>query len=305
MITNLELHPLADLFPPLDPDKLQELADDIKKNGQLEPIVLYQGRILDGRSRYLAARMAGREPMVKEFSPDETNRSPLEYVWSMNLNRRDLTPSMRAVLAVELLEVLRQGTYSPARTSVGKFAPTETHAHEDRREVAEKARVSEHYVGEAAALKTKDPEAFRQVKAGKKSLREATRSKREKSEETAEAIALDRIRLAIGRKERDMITSGRIKLTRKQILQFAEQPETTMKRIYSLLADGFSYRDATKGYGQILTLDSTLDNLAGKWIEECGTRKENKILTVVIDDWRLSVERIPGSPISGSTGERK
>jgi ParB-like nuclease domain len=289
MITNLELHPLADLFPPLYPDGLQELADDIKKNGQLEPIVLYQGKILDGQNRYLAARMAGREPMVKEFSPDETNMGPLEYVWSMNLRRRDLTPSQRAYLAVELLEILREGKYGQPRTSLGTFGPAVTPYHQDRREVAKKARVSTGYVVEAAALKNKDPEAFQEVKTGKKTLREATRDKREKSEEIRKA--LDRIRSVMGEEARDLIVDGEVEITPSQLVAFAGQATTAIKTIWPLLAEGLPYTDAIKTTGgAILNLSSTLNDLTAKWVEDCGGKK-NKVPTVVIDDWRITVER--------------
>lgn len=46
-MTDLEPHPLAQLFPPISDDKLAELGRDIALHGQLEPIVLYQGKILD------------------------------------------------------------------------------------------------------------------------------------------------------------------------------------------------------------------------------------------------------------------
>jgi hypothetical protein len=291
MITNLELHPLADLFPCLDPDKLQELADDIKKNGQLEPIVLYQGKILDGRNRYLAARMAGREPMVIEFDAEQKNRNPVEFIFSMNLRRRDLTPSMRAYLGAELLEVMRQGTYSPARTGVSKFVPTANPYKEDRRQAAAKARVSIGYVQEATTLKHEDPEAFQKVKTGEKTLRQATRSKREKSDEVQSA--LDRISFIIGEEASDMIVEGEVKIKPKQLVDFAGKSTTAIKTIWPLLAEGLPYTDAIKTTGgAILNLSSTLNDLTAKWVEDCGgPEKENKVLTVVIDDWRLSVER--------------
>ena len=33
-------HPIADVWPMMEQDKLQELAEDIKKNGQLVPVWL-------------------------------------------------------------------------------------------------------------------------------------------------------------------------------------------------------------------------------------------------------------------------
>jgi len=59
---NLEFHELADLFPLLQGKELQKIVDDIKANGfRPEPITLLGGKILDGRNRYNAAKLAGHE----------------------------------------------------------------------------------------------------------------------------------------------------------------------------------------------------------------------------------------------------
>ena len=43
-------HPISDVWPMMDEAKIAELADDIRKNGQLVPVWLYEGKILDGRN---------------------------------------------------------------------------------------------------------------------------------------------------------------------------------------------------------------------------------------------------------------
>ena len=44
-MTELEPHLLAALFPPISEEELAELGRDIALHGQLEPIVLYEGKI--------------------------------------------------------------------------------------------------------------------------------------------------------------------------------------------------------------------------------------------------------------------
>ena len=61
-----EFHPLANIFPLLPDAELKVLADDISRNGQREPITLYQGFILDGRNRYLACKRVFVEPKTVE-----------------------------------------------------------------------------------------------------------------------------------------------------------------------------------------------------------------------------------------------
>jgi hypothetical protein len=96
----LEFHEAANIFP-LDEAGLDELAADIKdpKNGQLEDIQTYEGKILDGRRRYLACRKAGVNPRLRPV--DGECRDPVARVLSLNLHRRHLTPSQRAAAAVK------------------------------------------------------------------------------------------------------------------------------------------------------------------------------------------------------------
>jgi hypothetical protein len=59
-------HSFANIFPILDPTSVEFMAlvDDIKENDLREPITLYEGKVLDGRNRYLALHNSGRE--IKE-----------------------------------------------------------------------------------------------------------------------------------------------------------------------------------------------------------------------------------------------
>jgi predicted DNA-binding protein (UPF0251 family) len=80
-------HDFATVFPLISTSELESLADDIKKNGLLEDIWLYEGKILDGRNRYLACKKANITPRFKEF----TGSDALSFVVSKNHHRRHLT----------------------------------------------------------------------------------------------------------------------------------------------------------------------------------------------------------------------
>src|SRR6266446_3537007 len=99
-----QLHPLCGLLPPMSEAELQPLAEDIKTNGQLEPIIVYKGKILDGRNRYRACEIANVKPLTIEFSPTETHRTPEEYVLSQNVLRRHMTQGQKATVAVDWAE---------------------------------------------------------------------------------------------------------------------------------------------------------------------------------------------------------
>src|ERR1700732_625982 len=108
MTTDLQPHPLAQLFPPISQEELAELGRDIALHGQLEPIVLYQGKILDGVNRYKACQLMNREPWTIEFNPERIKRTPEEYVIAANVQRRHLTPAQRAAIAVEWAEQIEK-----------------------------------------------------------------------------------------------------------------------------------------------------------------------------------------------------
>lgn len=91
----LQFHPFSELFPMPPEHEIDELSRDIKKNGQRVPIVVYGGKILDGRCRYIACLKAGVDPKIIQFGKGD----PKEYVTSMNLLRRHLSTSERARIA--------------------------------------------------------------------------------------------------------------------------------------------------------------------------------------------------------------
>lgn len=89
-----EFHEIASLFPLMDKDRLAELAENIKAEGLHHSIILYEGKILDGRNRYNACKLAGIEPAFVNFN----GGNPWEYVWSTNAERRDLTADQRYLI---------------------------------------------------------------------------------------------------------------------------------------------------------------------------------------------------------------
>ena len=97
-------HPYAALFPMLDDEELQKLADDIRQNGQLYPIILdNDSRVVEGRNRLVACRLAGVEPEFEARDLDDSDA--LALVIGANINRRHLTDSQRADIAAKLANI--------------------------------------------------------------------------------------------------------------------------------------------------------------------------------------------------------
>lgn len=95
----LKFHELADLNPETPAEQFAELKADIADNGPRVAVVLYEGQILDGRTRHRACVELGTEPEFAEFigTADEARA----FVLSME-TRRHLSRDERAKLVQKL-----------------------------------------------------------------------------------------------------------------------------------------------------------------------------------------------------------
>ena len=98
-----EIHPAATLFPMMDQQSFERLKADIKENGQEKCITFFNGQLLDGRNRMKACDELGVEPMIEEIEDNGDGKfDPFRWVLSVNLHRRHLSESQRAMVAARL-----------------------------------------------------------------------------------------------------------------------------------------------------------------------------------------------------------
>lgn len=95
-----DFHPFSEVFPLLHGKDFADLVADIKANGLREPVWTYEGKILDGRNRYLACEHAGLKAKFRAFKGNEAEA--LAFVVSANVHRRHLTESQRAMAAAKI-----------------------------------------------------------------------------------------------------------------------------------------------------------------------------------------------------------
>jgi ParB-like chromosome segregation protein Spo0J len=170
-----EFHHLSKLFPLMDEAELEELAEDIRKQGLREPIVLHEGLILDGRNRYRACQRADIEPKYREFD----GADPLEYVVSANLHRRHLDDRQRAMIGAEVAKLLHGQRQRGQLASV----PTQTQA-------ARLLNVKKRSLKRAAKVQAcGTPELVDAVKQGKVSLARAEKMASKPAEHQRKEIA--------------------------------------------------------------------------------------------------------------------
>ena len=97
----MEVHPCLKLVPEMPEDLFQRLKEDISGLGVINPIILLEGEILDGRARYRACQELGIECPVRSVE----NMSPADCVRSMNVYRRHLSKDQQAEVRQSLLEI--------------------------------------------------------------------------------------------------------------------------------------------------------------------------------------------------------
>ena len=103
-------HELSSYLPLLEGEEFDDLVEDIKQHGQIEPATIYEGKILDGRNRYRACKILKRELIVREWKPSTaTGSTPLQYVISENIMRRHLNDKQKAEIGMLLyVEIEKQ-----------------------------------------------------------------------------------------------------------------------------------------------------------------------------------------------------
>ena len=138
-MTKLKIHALAGIFPLVD-ELVDEIAAKLAKTKRRPTITLYEGKILDGRHRYLACVKAGLEPITKQY----TGKDPRGFVIRSNITRRHLTNAQRAELAAQLSTRPRG---QPAKKEMVQNAPLKT------REAAKLLNISTDQVKRAKAKK--------------------------------------------------------------------------------------------------------------------------------------------------------
>lgn len=98
-IAGFKVHPAAELFPMMTDAEMAALVDDIRTNGQDEPIEIDSaGLLIDGRNRAKACEQLGIQPERRIFHGADV----WQHVISRNLHRRHLSVAQRAMIAARI-----------------------------------------------------------------------------------------------------------------------------------------------------------------------------------------------------------
>jgi hypothetical protein len=97
-------HEFSKMVPPMSPNDYARLREDLREHGLKVPVLLYEGKVLDGWHRYQICTELRIPIRTQEYNGD----CPMFHAFSLNVAGRHLLPTQLAALAVELLPSLEK-----------------------------------------------------------------------------------------------------------------------------------------------------------------------------------------------------
>ena len=120
VLTVLE-HEVSALHPLHTPDQFQGLLNNIRLNGQKEPVKMYRGKLVDGRHRLKALKQLGIEYIEYVTLPNNLTLEQLKDEVISSEVRRHLTPTQLALKALALYDA---GNYTQEEACIETQANT-------------------------------------------------------------------------------------------------------------------------------------------------------------------------------------
>lgn len=167
-------HELSTVFVSFeDTQEFDGLLGSIKQYGLFEPILMWQGWIVDGRHRHMACLKADVKPTY-EYLPDDMPFNVVrDRVVAANLMRRHLTTGQRAMTAAALANMT-----SGARTDLEP--KTNSSEVKSTKDSADQLNVGTTAVKTAKAIKRDAPDLADEVSKGNMTLNAADKERRKR-----------------------------------------------------------------------------------------------------------------------------
>ncbi len=164
------------IYPEITGEDLEELKNSIKDGYDVRmPIVLYEGKILDGWNRYKICDELDIIPEATMFEGDD--QDALDYVIKTN-KRRHLTQSQKACIAVDYLPLFeaaaKERQVRKPVNSVRELIPQQNLG-KSTDHTGEMFGVTGRYISEAKRLKEEHPEEFKKIYSGDKNITEVAK----------------------------------------------------------------------------------------------------------------------------------
>jgi len=173
-------HPYSTIFPSATGVDYDNLFASVKKLKRLRnPVIVYQGKILDGNQRIRVCRSARVEPRFIIF--EGTDAEALDMVWDLNAARRHLTASQKAMAVAKSTLLFGSGERTDLSAS-GQVTD----------ELAEKIGVGRSSVYDAKkVLREGTPKEIESVETGNASVKPVAEKIRQREKQTQNGRVVD------------------------------------------------------------------------------------------------------------------
>lgn len=268
-----ELHAVARLFPDMSADEYAGLRDDIRQYGQHEPIVLWQEQVIDGRHRLRACEELGVQPFFRRWEGAEQQLVP--YVVSLNMKRRHLDESQRAMVAARIANLLngQRATSANLRTSAVTQPQAATLMNVGERSVQSARRVLDHG----------SPEVVQAVDAGRVPVSVAAQVTRLPREQQSEALR------EVQRRREEAPRRVVHEQQRQQVEQVARRGESASGRVVAAIINARGAVREIKREIQALGGMQHLRQIAPEVVRRCDSGSVQELLdevTEFVNLWR-------------------
>lgn len=102
---NFEAHSFAEIFPDATKEEYESLLEDVRVHGQYEPVIVFEGKIADGRTRQKAQQELQQPMEVHEWLG--TSEELLNYLHAKS-QHRNLNSQQRAVISLQFLKAEKE-----------------------------------------------------------------------------------------------------------------------------------------------------------------------------------------------------
>jgi N6-adenosine-specific RNA methylase IME4 len=203
------------LIPPLSADEYAQLEANIVRDGCRDPLVVWDGLLIDGHNRFEICQKHGLEYKTKEMQFESIAHARI-WMRDNQRGRRNLSPAWLIELELgkkaDLLEIGKAKKVESGKEAravqLGVLSPNDNTPNQPKintqKEIAKAANVSTGQVGMAEQVKKKSPELWEKAKQGEVSISSAYKEIK-KEEKKAE-------RTAMIQEQKRSIESGETKL---------------------------------------------------------------------------------------------
>ena len=103
-VNELDVHQEANATPVMTQEQYVALKIDIENNGQIDPVILYRGKIIDGRHRLKIAKELGHIQILTVSIPNNSTIADIKSIVKSKETHRHQTPTQLAIYAMKHLQ---------------------------------------------------------------------------------------------------------------------------------------------------------------------------------------------------------